>query len=224
MAWAFETSKSIPSDTPPLTKPRVLTLPKHFHQPGTKCSNIQACGSHSHLNCYGDRARISCKPKQMSFSRKRAPWIHKGSAKVLGYLQTLLGQSCCLALKFLIHMATLIWLRTHSLVHDLTGSSQKRRNSSLFAAKGPEAQRTPMAHQGHLTEGCLYKERRTMAQSIGGYNPCLSALCLLAPWKGRGVAEWHGGQTAHLMATRKGWKSQRRSVPFRDTSPVVCLP
>jgi hypothetical protein len=140
------------------------------------------------------------------------------------YLQTLLGQSCCLALKFLIHMATLIWLRTHSLVHDLTGSSQKRRNSSLFAAKGPEAQRTPMAHQGHLTEGCLYKERRTMAQSIGGYNPCLSALCLLAPWKGRGVAEWHGGQTAHLMATRKGWKSQRRSVPFRDTSPVVCLP
>lgn len=140
------------------------------------------------------------------------------------YLQTLLGQSCCLALKLLIHMATLIWLLTHSLVHDLTGSSQKRHNSSLFAAEGPEAQRAPVAHQGHLTEGCLYNERRTTAQSIGDCNPCLSALCLLAPWKGRDLEEWHGGQTAHLMDTRKGWKSQRRNVPLGDTSPVVASP
>lgn len=60
-------------------------------------------------------------------------------------------------------------------------------------AKGPEAQRVPMAHQGHLTEGCLYNERRTLAQSIGGFNPWL----FLVPWKGRDMTEWHGGPYGH---------------------------
>jgi len=36
MAWAFETLKPSPSDTPPLTRPHFLILPKEFHQLGGK--------------------------------------------------------------------------------------------------------------------------------------------------------------------------------------------
>ena len=39
LVWAFETSKPNPSDTPPLTRPHLLILPKQFHQLMTKHPN-----------------------------------------------------------------------------------------------------------------------------------------------------------------------------------------
>jgi hypothetical protein len=40
LTQSFETSKPLPSDIPPPTKPHLLILPKQFHQLGTKYSNI----------------------------------------------------------------------------------------------------------------------------------------------------------------------------------------
>lgn len=50
MSWAFEISKSASIDAAPSARPHILILHKRFHQLGTKFSNIQACGGHSHPN------------------------------------------------------------------------------------------------------------------------------------------------------------------------------
>ena len=42
--------KPVPSDTPPPKRPHILSLLKQFHHLGARHSNIQAYGSHSHLN------------------------------------------------------------------------------------------------------------------------------------------------------------------------------
>ena len=49
---SFETSKAVPSDILPPTRPHLLILPNEFHQLGAKSSNLWAYGDHSHSNSY----------------------------------------------------------------------------------------------------------------------------------------------------------------------------
>lgn len=44
MAGVLETSKPALSDTPPPTRPHLLSLPKQFYRLGTKYSNVGAYG------------------------------------------------------------------------------------------------------------------------------------------------------------------------------------
>lgn len=50
LMWAFKTSMSTLSDTPPAPRPHFLILPQQFHQVHTKHSDLRAYRGHSYLS------------------------------------------------------------------------------------------------------------------------------------------------------------------------------
>lgn len=74
MAWAFETSESIPRATPPPTKPHLIIHSKQFRQLWPKHPNRWVYGIHSHQNHHTIFLSFSCHMSTSSIINYKTIW------------------------------------------------------------------------------------------------------------------------------------------------------